>query len=214
MLNLCNGNCNPEVKAIDLEVKSEGKFTLKSQGYSEDFLLKIVDKLKGENINAELVKRPTINVEINKEVDSQDVAKTIATHFKTQVDKGEIVYSTEDESSSILAEKFGDKAKELYATAGVEHQECDTEFYHTGIKYDDHNRPKYRCGYSCPKCGETGRHYIPFHVTRVSCHKCNTPLVVEPATKKGMGTTDEHRDEHGNYTIAEVIDYTVQGGRY
>ena len=79
-----------------------------------------------------------------------------------------------------------------------------TEYYRTGIKYtgNDLTRPRFRLGYTCPQCQDEGRHYIPAHVKIVSCHNCNTPLKVEPATPQGIGTTNDFRDMNGNFFIA------------
>lgn len=186
---------------IELNVKENG-FKLKAEGYSEDFLLQLVDKLKAQhNVDSQVVHKPVM-----------EATKVLNESIKPvpPVEAPKPVYSTEGTSNSSLAEKFGDKAKEMYAKAGVTHEVSDNDYFHTGIKYDDFNRPKYRCAYECPKCGASGRHYIPMHISRVSCHQCNTPLVVDSATELGKGTTDEHRDSNGNFLFAEVIDYTVQ----
>ena len=121
----------------------------------------------------------------------------------------EMVYQDADNKST-LADKFGDKARQLYETAGVKPDGQEKpDYYHTGIKINEQGKPRYRLHYSCPKCGATGRHYIPSHVKYVSCHTCNTPLVAEPATELGFGEDAEHRDSFGNFFVAEVIDYNA-----
>ena len=86
-----------------------------------------------------------------------------------------------------------------------EKEDAQPDFYHTGIKYKDDGTPRYRLAYDCPKCGASGRHYIPSHITKVSCHQCQTGLVAVPATDKGFGTDESHRDEHGNYFRATTL---------
>ncbi|AEZ50467.1 hypothetical protein F400_gp020 [Bacillus phage BCD7] len=102
-------------------------------------------------------------------------------------------YETKDETVS--GEKsFGD----------VKESDKEQDFFRTGIKHKG-DKLVYRCGYNCPNCGNSGRHYIPEGHENVSCHNCQTPLEVEPATLKGNGTTDEYRDANGNFTIANTI---------
>lgn len=193
-------------RKIDLVVEEQG-FNLKAEGYGEDFLLNIIATLREKNVEAKLVPKPITLTP--RAVPSANANTNTPQPIKAVNEAPKPVYSVGEEASSVLAEKFGEKSKELYALSGVVQQPSETDFHHTGIKFDTYNRPKYRCSYECPKCGENGRHYIPMHITKVSCHKCQTPLVVEPATDLGKGTTEEHRDENGNYFFAEVIDYTT-----
>lgn len=138
-------------------------------------------------------------------------------------EKEEVVYQTKEEDGSNLG-SFN-VLKELYKdTAGflsipnvsegegeepaVEEKDRTEDFMKTGIKYKGINsdRPTYRCGYYCSKCTHSGRHYIPPAVKAISCHNCQTKLLVEPATNNGFGFGDKYRDKDGNFFYANVID--------
>lgn len=118
----------------------------------------------------------------------------------------EIDNSHIEKGSFSLAEKLGgEKANDVYKTVNKDEiKEHNTDYHHTGIKYVG-DLAKYRLGYKCPVCGESGRHYIPETVKHVSCHKCASPLIVEPVGEKFSINT---RDEYGNYLIAEMVDVT------
>ena len=194
---------------ISLDVDQKG-FTIKASGFSESFLLDLVSKLKGEKIEANVVSVSPIKRPVGSITGLKGIPGITRLHDEPEVTEIPVV-PTNPPINSVSA-KFGDISKALYESAGVVPQENDTDFHHTGIKIKN-NKPHYRCGYSCPKCGESGRHYIPNTVKAVNCHQCQAPLVVEASTDKGFGETDEHRDEHGNFFFAEVIDYTKMQGR-
>lgn len=115
--------------------------------------------------------------------------------------------SAENPPFNLLGEKLSEVSSEAFSVAGVDNKKENVQdYYHTGVKYD-REKPRYRCSYVCPKCGESGRHYIPTTVMTVSCHQCQAPLIVQPATEKGFGTDEEHRDEYGNFFVATELDF-------
>lgn len=56
--------------------------------------------------------------------------------------------------------------------------------------------PKYRCNYKCPKCGNSGNHYISKTAKIVTCHKCRERLTVHPVNADFM------HDVNFNYFVA------------
>lgn len=101
--------------------------------------------------------------------------------------------------------------KKIFEVPATEEKDRENDFYRTGIKLNANNKKKYRLGYICPKCGNSGRHYIPSFVKSVSCHECQTLLEVEPATKNGFGEGDQYRDSHGNYFVAMTLNLLEEG---
>lgn len=201
------------------------EFSLSGKGMTESFMLNLVRTLRGDGV-AEYIGGPILHPHPTVKLD--DIRLNVPTPTKDEKEDSElkststkerpeykvdikdgIVHSVGEKITSSFGDKFADRAKELYAKAGVEHKQQDTDFYHTGIKFTQYGKPKYRCGYECPKCGAPGRHYIPFHITRVTCHQCQTTLKVEPATENGLGSSDKFRDNHGNYMFASIIDMSV-----
>lgn len=90
---------------------------------------------------------------------------------------------------------------------GIKEEDREADYWRTGIKYKGpKNLPAYKLGYDCPKCGTSGRHYIPDFAKTVTCHKCLTSLLVESATHHGFGVGDKYRDAHGNFFVARVMD--------
>lgn len=101
----------------------------------------------------------------------------------------------ESKDAPITAEKsFGDVAE----------ADKEKDYFRTGIKIKN-DKPNYRVGYDCPKCGNTGRHYVPQRTNTVTCHNCHSPLEVEPATMLGQGFTEQHRDANGNFFVATSL---------
>lgn len=180
-----------EEKKNEIKVQTE-EFVVQGCNFSEDFILNIIRELRSNTFNSEGDKKLPAAPKVLNNV---------------SVNPGDNFYS--EDFKQTIGEKYSKASKEMYAAAGVEHKTSDTDYYHTGIKYTESGKPKYRLGYSCPKCGETGRHYIPLEVETVSCHKCQSALIVEPATSNGMGRTDKYRDHRGNYLIAEILDMGV-----
>lgn len=139
--------------------------------------------------------------------------------------EGQSVYSTESEKGKLLETMNEGQVLKMFEMTGKKNVEVKKEddkikveekevpeaersedYYRTGIKYKGAgNKPNYRVGYDCPKCGMTGRHYIPPFVKEVPCHQCNAVLEVEPATLNGFGTTDKYRDTHGNFFVANRL---------
>ena len=79
------------------------------------------------------------------------------------------------------------------------------DYFKTGIKYKDVDGkkiPKYKLRYDCPVCGVKSNRYEDIDAQSTECHECGTKMKVEAATPKGRGTTEEYRDQHGNFLIA------------
>jgi hypothetical protein len=109
----------------------------------------------------------------------------------------------ENRGSNTIGELLGDTLQKISPTK-VE-SDAEPDFYHTGIKYKN-GKPSYRTYYSCPRCNHSGRHYIPPNVTAVSCHECQSKLIVEPSTKHGFGNAEKNRDASGNYFVAHTLE--------
>jgi len=71
-------------------------------------------------------------------------------------------------------------------------------YYNTGIKVKN-GINHYRCRYRCPKCNNTGNHYIPEGVKMVDCHECQTTMLVKKATP---GTQGIQPDRFKNWFVA------------
>lgn len=124
------------------------------------------------------------------------------------------IVGEENRGTTPIAEILGDKLQGFYDQNPPEKVEAKPEdkepdFYHTGVKYKsyrgDDNVPHFRAHYNCPRCGQSGRHYIPEKVDVISCHNCQSKLNVEPATKKGFKFAESHRDESGNFFVANTL---------
>jgi hypothetical protein len=118
-----------------------------------------------------------------------------------------IINSALDKPKTSILDRIGqEKLQELYDQTPPELVEAEGEpdFYHTGIKYTN-DKPRYRTYYECPRCNQTGRHYIPKNITQVACHNCQTQLAVEPATSLGFGHGEKYRDIHGNFFVAKTL---------
>jgi len=80
--------------------------------------------------------------------------------------------------------------------------EQEPEHWKTGIIHKD-GVPHYRLRLECPDCGLKKNLYREMGVEKVECEQCKTLVRVEPATEKGFGTTEEHRDQFGNFMLAK-----------
>jgi hypothetical protein len=154
----------------------------------------LAEKLKAEEINDEMINSRTETV------------------LGTVQSKGKTLPLKSTRSFSPMAELLGnDKLQKLYNTnppAKVEEPGLTPDYYHTGIKYTTTpvgDKPRYRTFYDCPRCNQTGRHYIPKSVPYVHCHNCQSELEVVPATDKGFGHGEKYRDEHGNFFVAKTL---------
>jgi len=85
-------------------------------------------------------------------------------------------------------------------------QEKDTtqeepEHWRTGIIVKD-GEPLYKLRFECPNCGCKKNLYKPLGIEKVECRECMSLVKVEPATEKGFGPTEAHRDAWGNFMVA------------
>jgi hypothetical protein len=118
-----------------------------------------------------------------------------------------VITSALDKPKTSILDRIGqEKLQELYNQTPPELVEAEGEpdFYHTGIKYTN-DKPRYRTFYECPRCGQSGRHYIPKNITQVACHNCQSQLEVVPATDKGFGHGEKFRDDYGNFFVAKTL---------
>lgn len=81
-------------------------------------------------------------------------------------------------------------------------REQEPEHWKTGVMHKD-GVPLYRLRLECPYCGMKKNLYREIGVETVECVQCNMLVKVEPATEKGFGTTEEHRDKFGNFMLAK-----------
>lgn len=84
------------------------------------------------------------------------------------------------------------------------------EHWITGIITGEDGESRYKTRYICPVCGDKGKRYVKMGQTEAACHKCQAVLKVKPATTNGFGTTEEHRDEYGNYMFANELAEPVE----
>jgi len=83
----------------------------------------------------------------------------------------------------------------------IEVNEREPEHWKTGIMNKE-GVPHYKLRLECPNCGIKKNLYKPLGIEKVECRECNALVKVEPATEKGFGPTEEHRDTWGNFMIA------------
>jgi hypothetical protein len=163
----------------------------------------------------------------DKAIKAREEKQTLAGTFgsrKRKVDIRDNQTSSNFSVADLMREKLGsphqesqdeekpDMSESELTESLSKHDEAQAEkktedFMHTGIKWagEKGDKPRYRLHYDCPKCTESGRHYIPDFVKSVSCHKCQARMLVEPATDKGFGADDDHRDEWGNFFVAKSL---------
>lgn len=75
------------------------------------------------------------------------------------------------------------------------------EYWKTGVLYKD-GKPHYKIRLECPYCGTKKNLYREMGIETVQCVQCGKVVRVEPATEKGFGTTEEYRDQFGNFMLA------------
>ena len=175
-------------------------------------------RLESRRENAENAPQDKKNAKVNTELPESLKARVSQSNT-------ELVYTAEDKDDkdekpfSTIGDQLIDLASGMYKAAGVNQEHGEDEkpdYFRTGIKYDQYDRPKFRTYYECPKCSSTGRHYLPIGTKRVSCHQCLASLKVDHATKNRMTQDDikeiseenlnKFRDESGNFYIAKKLD--------
>jgi len=80
-------------------------------------------------------------------------------------------------------------------------QNKEPEHWKTGILNKD-GKPHYKIRLECPYCGTKKNLYREMGIETVQCVQCGKVVRVEPATEKGFGTTEEYRDQFGNFMLA------------
>jgi hypothetical protein len=145
-----------------------------------------------------------------KKTEEEKPAEIVAEAFKNFHKEMQLEETPKGKQFGIIKEKKSEIAVSLEnvkteeVVNNTEKQEFE-DFHRTGIKYNVQGKPKYRLEYDCPHCTHSGRHYIPHFTKIVSCHECQSKLLVEPSTENGFGIGDKFRDERGNFFVAESL---------
>jgi DNA-directed RNA polymerase subunit RPC12/RpoP len=109
-----------------------------------------------------------------------------------------------DSSTKVDSKEYAEALRKQNKTTPPE--QSSTEHYVTGVKYDNLNRPLYRCRYKCSDCSTERNHYIKPGTRTIRCYGCQKVLVVKPATSFGEPEKgkdpNSYRDSNGNFYIA------------
>jgi hypothetical protein len=202
---------------IKLDPDKYGKLVLTDEenlpeGTEITFDQETLDKIKAEQLNEATIKKlqfPSLDEAIAPK-------KKGFGQFNTK--KLPILKETEGTATSIgelLAGKMGrEEVTELVhdidpSKTPEAGKEGIPDFYKTGKKYNDKGDPKYKTHYECPKCYETGRHYVYLTTKKVACHNCSSTLEVVRANDVPVDSRfemgEEHRDEQGNFFKATEL---------
>ena len=101
------------------------------------------------------------------------------------------------------------KLAEDLKTEPLQPEALETGILYKNYKGFDEPVPTYRVGYTCPKCGNTGRRYAPEWFKYITCHQCATPLDIRLA----VSGKPLERDANGNFFIADTEHVQVMVGK-
>lgn len=131
--------------------------------------------------------------------------------LKTETLSAKQIESLIEQIFCVLTSNINEKQKRMIFKPSVpdvhnqqreQQHEQEPEHWKTGVMHKD-GVPHYRVRLECPYCGLKKNLYCEMGIDKVECVQCNMLVKVEPATEKGFGTTEEHRDQFGNFMLAK-----------